>query len=142
MRRRPTTWMWAEACQTLARAERLHQQFFEIAVGPSDTAPAWEAPVDVFEHGGGLVVWIALPGVAPESVEVRLNGRTLLISAFRGLRVEPRSAVIRQLEIPYGRLERRIELPAQGYVLEARDAVHGCVRLSLRRAKARRTIRK
>jgi hypothetical protein len=41
--------------------------------------------------------------------------------------------VIRRLEIPHGRLERRIDLPAAGYVLEACDAVHGCMRLQLRR---------
>lgn len=141
-RRRTTTWMWAEACQTLARTERLHQRFFEITVGPSGATPAWEAPVDVFEHGSDLVIWVALPGVAPESVEVGLDGRTLRVSAFRGLHVEPPSAVIRQLEIPHGRLERRIDLPAAGYVIEARDAVHGCVRLILSRVKRKRTVRK
>lgn len=130
IRRRTTTWMWAEACHMLARTERLRQRFFEVATD----APGWEAPVDIFENGGQLIVWIALPGVAPESVEIRLHGDTLSVSAFRGLRVEPRSAVIRRLEIPHGRLERRIDLPSAGYELEARDAVHGCMRLCLRRA--------
>ena len=60
LRRRSTTWMWAEACQALARTERLRQQFFEVTAEPGDAGPAWEAPVDVFEHRGTLVVWIAL----------------------------------------------------------------------------------
>jgi len=134
--------MWAEACQTLARTERLRQRFFEVTVGPGETETAWEAPVDVFEHRGDLVVWVALPGVAPESVKIDLDDRTLFVSGFRALRVEPRSAVIRRLEIPHGRLERRIELPAPGYVIESRDAAHGCVRLCLRKPTGKRAIRK
>ena len=142
LRRRSTTWMWAEACQALARTERLRQQFFEVTAEPGDAGPAWEAPVDVFEHRGRLVVWAALPGVAPDSVEVDLHGQTLRISGFRALHVDPPSAVIRRLEIPHGRLERRIELPAPGYVIEAREAVHGCVRLCLCKRKVKRTVRK
>ncbi len=134
IRRRSTTWMWAEACEALARTERLRQQFFELESDLGAAAPGWQAPVDVFESGRELVVWVALPGVAPESVDIGLNGTTLRVSGVRRLRVEPRSAVIRRLEIPHGRLERRIELPAPGYVLEACDAVHGCMRFILRRS--------
>lgn len=133
MRRRSTGWMWAEACRMLARTERLREQFFEVETDATATPPAWQAPVDVFEYGRELVVWVALPGVAPESVEISLLGNTLCVSGVRGLRIEPRRAMIRRLEIPHGRLERRIDLPAAGYVLETRDAVHGCMRLYLRR---------
>jgi HSP20 family molecular chaperone IbpA len=125
--------MWAEACQMLARTERLRQRFFELEADANGTVPGWEAPVDIFENGRDLVVWIALPGVAPESVEIGLHGSTLRVSGVRSLQIEPRSALIRRLEIPHGRLERRIDLPATGYTLEACDAVHGCMRLSLRR---------
>jgi len=114
----------------LAEAERLHRQFFEV--GASDRGPVWEAPVDVFEHGPVLTIWVALPGVAAESVEVSLDGAVLWVGGHRRLHADP-LAVIRRLEIPHGRLERRIELPANGYVLETLDALHGCVRLRLRR---------
>ena len=134
MRRRSTTWMWAEACQMLARSERLQQRFFEVESDSTSTGPGWQAPVDIFENGRELVVWVALPGVAPESIQVSLHGNTLSVSGFRSLRIEPRSALIRRLEIPHGRLERHIDLPATGYVLEACDAVHGCMRLCLRRS--------
>ena len=118
----------------LARTERLRQRFFEVETDARGTAPGWLAPVDIFESAGRLIVWVALPGVAPESIEVRLQGETLSVLGFRALRIEPKSAAIRRLEIPHGRLERHIELPAVDYVLEARDAVHGCLRLCLRRA--------
>lgn len=134
MRRRSTTWMWAEACQMLARTERLRQRFFEVESDSPSTGTDWEAPVDMFENGRELIVWIALPGVAPESVQIRLQGNSLSVTGFRSLRIEPRSALIRRLEIPHGRLVGRVDLPGTDYVLETRDAVHGCVRLSLRKA--------
>lgn len=134
MRRRSTTWMWAEACQRLARTERLRQRFFGVEADAGDTAPGWQAPVDIFESGRELVVWIALPGVAPDSVEIGLHDATLHLSGVRRLQIEPGSAVIRRLEIPHGRLERRIDLPAPGYALVACDAADGCMRLRLRRA--------
>lgn len=117
----------------LARTERLRQRFFEVETDSTSAGPGWQAPVDIFENGRELIVWVALPGVAPESVQIRLHGTMLRVSGFRSLRIESRSALIRRLEIPHGRLERRIDLPAAGYVLEARDAVHGCMRLCLRR---------
>ena len=117
----------------LARTERLRQQFFEVEADSSESAPGWQAPVDIFESGRELVVWIALPGVAPDNVEVGLHDRTLRISGVRRLRIEPSSAVIRRLEIPHGRLERRIDLPASGYTLVACDAADGCMRLRLRK---------
>ena len=132
-RRPPTTWMWAEACALLEEAERLHRQFFAVGAARAGAGPVWEAPVDVFEHGGELTVWVALPGVAPESVEVVLDGGRLQGSGVRHLRVEPR-AVIRRLEIPHGRLERTVELPGNAYVVDATGVAHGCVRLRLRRA--------
>jgi HSP20 family protein len=135
IRRRSTAWMWAEACRMLARTERLREQFFDVETDAAGTPPVWQAPVDIFENGRELVVWVALPGVAPESVEISLLGNTLRVSGTRGLRIEPRTAVIRRLEIPHGRLERHIDLPAPGYVLEARDAVNGCMRLYLRRPR-------
>lgn len=119
----------------LARTERLREQFFDVETDAVGTPAVWQAPVDIFENGRELVVWVALPGVAPESVEISLLGNTLRVSGIRGLRIEPRTAVIRRLEIPHGRLERSIHLPATGYVLEARDAVNGCMRLYLRRPR-------
>jgi hypothetical protein len=42
-------------------------------------------------------------------------------------------AALKRLEIPYGRFERRIELPPGHYEIEQRDLEYGCLRLILRR---------
>jgi hypothetical protein len=42
-------------------------------------------------------------------------------------------AVIRRLELPYGRFERRVALPGGRYELEGRQLVNGCLQLALRK---------
>ena len=48
----PNRWMWAEACEALERAERMHREFFR-PVRSVSRAPAWEPPVDVLEPEPG-----------------------------------------------------------------------------------------
>lgn len=130
MARRDVSLMWAEACALLAQAERLQKQFFQAGATAQGAPPAWEAPADIFERGPELTVCVALPGVAPENVEVALEGSWLRVAGFRRLKVTQRT-VIRRLEIPHGRFERRIELPAANYAIEALETIDGCVHLHL-----------
>src|SRR5262249_18730806 len=44
----PNSWMWSEAFEMLARAERLHREVFRPARSPA-RRPAWEPPVDMIE---------------------------------------------------------------------------------------------
>ena len=46
-----------------------------------------------------------------------------------------RRAAIHRLEIPYGRFERRIALPAGEFELLDRRLEHGCLALELRRLR-------
>ena len=123
--------MWEQAFDMLDEAERLHRQFFQLAPQRGD-APAWAPPVDVLETRECLLVVIALPGVAPEHIQVIADAGTLSVVAERPL---PRlgGAELRRLEIPYGRFERRLDLPSGHYEIERRDVEHGCLRLTLRR---------
>jgi HSP20 family protein len=43
----PRSWMWAEACAMIERAEQLHRRFFQPGLAPA-AAVNWEPPVDVF----------------------------------------------------------------------------------------------
>lgn len=128
----PETWMWAEACEMLARAERLHRQFFQ-PVRPRTRLPAWEPPVDVVETDREVLILVALPGVDPDRAEVAIDGGALIVAGQRTLPAELRDALIHRLEIPLGRFERRIPLPAGRYETARRYAANGCLLVSLRK---------
>ena len=46
--RSPTDRMWAQACELIDQAERMHRQFFRLTASARPHA-MWEPPVDVFE---------------------------------------------------------------------------------------------
>lgn len=128
--RNPHGWMWAEACDLLNQAERLQQQFFRL--GTTSPAPAnWEPPIDIVESASDIEVSVALPGVAPEHVNVRDESGVLVIAAVRAPPMRPHSKTVHRLEIPYGRFERRIGLPPGRYELAEQACVNGCLVLRL-----------
>ena len=129
VRDNPQGWMLSEAIETLARAERLHRQFFQLQ--RSARQPAWEPPVDVIETGREVLILVALPGVDPAQVEVVLEDSHLVVTGRRVLPAELRTAVIHRLELPQGRFERRIALPSGRYSSVRRHAAHGCLIFSL-----------
>lgn len=131
MRRRdPGISMWVEACELLERAERLHRQFFQLGrtVGGQ---PSWQPPIDVFETSQELWILVALPGVEPGRIEVTVDGGVLVITGEWPIPAEAHGAVIHRMEIPHGRFERQIQLPAGLFELRRRDFAHGCLTLSL-----------
>lgn len=95
-------------------------------------------PLDVYTTPDQLVVEAALPGLAPEQVEITLTGNSLTISADTQPRAEDRSAQREYLyqEIRRGAVSRTVTLPAE---LETDKAVaafeHGLLRLSIPKAE-------
>jgi len=119
----------------LARAERMHQQFFQ----PTRTAAqlmAWEPPVDILETEREVLVLVALPGVSIDRVEAAVEGSDLVIAGTRVLPRELQTAVIHRLELPQGRFERRVRMPAGRYRDVHRSAADGCLIITLRKAEA------
>ena len=102
----PDRWMWSEACEMLARAERMHRQFFQ-PVRSLSGQPAWEPPADVLESERDVLVVVALPG----------------------------SAVIHRLELPQGRFERRLALPGGRYSDIRRKFSDGCLLVLLTKSE-------
>ncbi len=125
-------WMWSEACEMLMRAERLHRQLFQPE-GGARQAPAWEPPADVFETSSHVVIYVALPGVDPDHVELAINGGELVISGARRIPAELRDAAIHRLELPQGRFRRHIPLPTGAYDQIAKKAADGCLLILLRK---------
>src|ERR1700754_3294043 len=103
-------WMWFEALDRLSQAQRLHQQFF--TVNQRGTQPAWEPPIDLLETESEVLIFFALPGVDPAEVQAFIEDGSLVISGRRVLPEELRTALIHRLELPQGRFERRVPLPA------------------------------
>jgi len=122
--------MWAEACALLDEAERKHRHFFELLAAPS-TRPVWEPPADIFADGSDLEVVVALPGARAEEVAVRVTPAGVQIeTTVPPFSLSARMNVVR-LEIPYGRMRRRVDLPPGSYVLVERRLERGCLFLRL-----------
>jgi HSP20 family protein len=112
-------WMWIQACEALDHAEKLQRQFLRYT-GPGVDAAVWEPPVDIHETRDSLSLLFALPGVAPEQIEVTLEPNALVVSARRPLTLSNQDSIIRRLEIPHGRFVRRIPLAGRMQVAETR----------------------
>jgi len=123
--------LWAEAADLFERADRLQRQFFRLAGGME--RPRWEPPVDVYAGDAEILVEVALPGVPTDRVELVCAPGELIIRGERRLPVRQGSAAIQRLEIPYGRFERRLGLPAGDWTLVAQEFSNGCLQLLLAR---------
>ena len=126
----PNSWMWSEACDMLTRAERMHREFFR----PARARMAWEPPVDVLETEREVLVFMALPGVEQERVEAAIDGSDLVVGGIRVLPAALRTAIIHRLELPQGRFERRVRLPAGRYASVRRAMANGCLMITLEKA--------
>jgi HSP20 family protein len=130
----PDRWMWSEACEMLARADRLHRQLFQ-PLRSVNQLPTWEPPADVLETEHQVLVIVALPGVKADTVEVAVDGSDLVLAGTRTLPRELGMAVIHRLELPQGRFERRLRLPAGLYKNVRRTSSDGCLVIVLDKAE-------
>jgi HSP20 family molecular chaperone IbpA len=127
-------WMWSEACEMLARAERMHREVFRPA-GLQARQPAWEPPVDILETELEVLVLVALPGVDADGAQAVIEDGDLVIAGTRAVPREWRTAIIHRLELPQGRFYRRLRLPAGRYSTVRRTAAAGCLVISLQKVE-------
>jgi HSP20 family molecular chaperone IbpA len=133
----PDRWMWSEACEMLARADRLHRQLFQ-PLRSARQLPAWEPPADVLETEREVLVIVALPGVNADRVEAAIDGSDLVLAGTRTLPHELATAVIHRMELPQGRFERRLRLPPGRYKDIRRSSSDGCLVIVLNKAEPSR----
>ena len=147
-------WMWSEACEMLARAERMHRALFRPVrqemrqemrqetrqetrqeSRQESRLPAWEPPADILETELEVLVLVALPGVDADGAQAVIEDGDLVIAGTRAVPREWRTAIIHRLELPQGRFYRRLRLPAGGYSTVRRTAAAGCLVISLQKVE-------
>lgn len=127
MSRSTTNLMWADALAAVARADRLHREFFR----PASTG--WEPPVDLLETREELILVAALPGVRPADVDLVVTRGELAIVGIRRLPATYGPTRVHRMELPHGQFERRVVLPPGSYELVRSDLADGCLTVILRR---------
>lgn len=128
-----SAWTLASAIEHLQSAERLHRQFFVL--GRVTIAPHWEPPVDMVINDRAIGLVVALPGVAPDKLEVSLDAQSIFIAGERSFGSPLREGAILRMEIPYGRFSRRILLPYGAFKFNDMVLENGCLTLTLDRLK-------
>jgi HSP20 family protein len=110
-------WVWRQASDLLEHAERIQRSFLQAAIGalqgPVCQTARWAPPVNIVETDGDMWVIVALPGVAANLVEVRLEGGVLSVAGHRPVPECFADADLKALEIPFGRFERRLQFPPE-----------------------------
>jgi len=124
-------WLLADAIEWLQGAGELQRQFFRL--GRATTLPHWEPPVDLYGDDQVLSLLMALPGVSPDRLDVRLEPQAVVVRGERSLARQLATGSILQLEIPYGRFERRVPLPYANYRVVDMLLQNGCLELTLER---------
>ena len=123
--------MWARAVALLEEAERRHRRFFELLGTASARHPVWEPPIDMFLVEGEIHVVVAMPGVRSEDIQLELVSGGLVVRAESRLPVPQGRSKILRLEIPYGCIERHIELPAGRFAVIAQEFRDGSLLIRL-----------
>lgn len=74
---------------------------------PIDFVP----PIDVVESAEDYQLYLALPGMVEEDIDITLEGTQLIIRGEREPPYEPKQLTVHQAQCKYGFFERRLELP-------------------------------
>ncbi len=72
---------------------------------------AFVPPIDVVESADEYQLYLALPGMVEEDIDITLEGRQLIIRGEREPLYEPGEVTVHQAQGKYGFFERRLELP-------------------------------
>jgi HSP20 family molecular chaperone IbpA len=126
--------MWIRAQQMLEETDQLWRQFFGL--NANEPLASWEPPVDVFETPDDLRIVLALPGVGPHAIDVRLAGNRLVVRAFRDMPFPLNESRILRMELPRGRFERALQLPPGAYHLLEQRLEQGCLLLTFARTRS------
>jgi HSP20 family protein len=96
-----------------------------------DSRPVWEPPADIFADEDEVNVVVALPGARAEEVTVQITPSGLQIDTVVAAPAVGIGKHVIRMEIPYGRMRRRVDLPPGRYALLERRLERGYLYLRL-----------
>lgn len=116
--------------------ERALDQLFHDSWRGSDVSGAWAPPIDVRHTDEAIDVWMDIPGMSNEELDIRIEGNTLTISGERKDTSSDNGNVPYLTERVFGRFERTFALPMELESTKA-DATYrgGVLHISIPRAE-------
>lgn len=73
--------------------------------------PAWQPAIDIYECSGRICIYVELPGVQRDQLDVSVEGSILRIVGYRHKNLPDSVEHVHQMEIPYGQFARFVRLP-------------------------------
>ena len=80
--------------------------------GANEEPDSWTPVCDMYQTADALVVWLELPGLEQEQIDVRVEGDELVVSGEREIEREQPGERFHRVERPYGKFIRRFNLPS------------------------------
>lgn len=128
---------WEPFRELVSMRRDLDRLFDETFFRPMLSENGWDRPqVDVYQTEDEVVVKAALPGVAPEDVDIQVTGDTLSISGEMKEEKEDERASYQIRERRYQSFSRTLTLPTPVIAEKAKaEVVNGVLHLSLPKAE-------
>lgn len=107
---------WDPFKDLLRIQERMNRMFEDSLVrsggDPQTGSGGWTPTVDIFETPDNIVLLADLPGLAPASLDVRVEGNSLILAGERRLDEDVQKENFHRMERGYGPFRRSFTLPA------------------------------
>ena len=109
---------WDPFKDLLRIQERMNRMFEDSMVRsqggeePGSGRAGWTPTVDIFETPDDIVMLADLPGLAPDSLDVRVEGNSLILAGERRLDEDVQEENFHRMERGYGLFRRSFTLPA------------------------------
>jgi len=117
--------------------EEMFDRMFATPFRPTGGATTAGLPIDVIERDGRIMIRAAVPGIAPEELDIQVENQTLTIRGEHHMEEQQENDKVYRREVAYGAFARSIRLPDDAEI-EGVDAEfrNGVVTITVpRRAK-------
>ena len=103
--------------ELLSIQERMNRMFDDAfraggEQGDRSIEAVWAPAADVYEANGDIVIEAELPGIAPEKVDIKVEGTVLMIKGQRGFDQGVARESYHRIERAYGPFSRAFTLPS------------------------------